>query len=127
MITKRLSYCVALLGYSLVPLLARAAKATCDSETDLCPPVSRGGSLNVLEILGAGLQVILGMIGVVAFIMIIVGAARWMTAGGSAEGVDKGKGMIAWAFMGLVLAAAAFAVTDFVFGGLRNAFFGGKQ
>jgi hypothetical protein len=111
------SYGILVFGYLFTPLIVRAQNCKAD---DLCYPF---GSRSVIEIIAKALQVVLSMVGVVAFVVIIAGAARWMTAGGNSENVDKGKGMIAWAFLGLVLAAAAFAVAELVFKGLRGAFY----
>ncbi len=89
---------------------------------ELCHPFFnlKGG---LLELLGTALQMVMGLVGVVSFIMVIFGAVRWMTAGGNSESVEKGKGMIVWAFLGLALAAASFAILDVFFKGLQKAFY----
>lgn len=66
-------------------------------------------------------------IGLVGFVMLIVGAFRWQTSGNQTKGVEAGKNTITWAVLGLVLAlssvfilrlVAAFTgvsiITDFV-------------
>ena len=89
---------------------------------ELCHPFfnTTGG---LLGLLGTALQMVMGLVGVVSFIMVILGAVRWMTAGGNSESVEKGKGMIVWAFLGLALAAASFAILDVFFKGLQKAFY----
>ncbi|MEW6610527.1 MAG: hypothetical protein AB1352_02795 [Patescibacteria group bacterium] len=91
-------------------------------EGELCHPFFnlKGG---LLELLGTMLQMIMGLVGVVSFVMVILGAVRWMTAGGNSESVEKGKGMIVWAFLGLALAAVSFAILDVFFQGLQKAFY----
>ena len=102
-------------------LPAASVNTKCDTG-ELCHPFFnlQGG---LLELLGTALQMIMGLVGVVSFIMVILGAVRWMTAGGNSESVEKGKGMIVWAFLGLALAAASFAILDVFFKGLQKAFY----
>ena len=107
---------------SVVSAQTNTAVITKCGTGELCHPFFnlQGG---LLELLGTALQMIMGLVGVVSFIMVILGAVRWMTAGGNSEAVEKGKGMIVWAFLGLALAAASFAILDVFFKGLQKAFY----
>lgn len=109
----------------LLPFLVRAQGSgaifiECLNE-DLCHPLRR--SFNIIEFLGKTLQTILGLVGVIAFVMVVFGAIRWMTAGGNSENVDKGRSMMVWAFLGLALAASSFVILDFIFKGLNTALY----
>ncbi|MFA4872571.1 MAG: hypothetical protein WC659_01395 [Patescibacteria group bacterium] len=125
--------CVLIISFSTASVRAQNAvvpatpvNTECGKEDwnkgELCHPFfnTPGG---LLGLLGTALQMVMGLVGVVSFIMVILGAVRWMTAGGNSESVEKGKGMIVWAFLGLALAAASFAILDVFFKGLQKAFY----
>lgn len=54
------------------------------------------------------------IVGVVAVIMIIVGGFRYITSGGSAEGITAAKNTILYALIGLVIVALAQIIVRFV-------------
>jgi hypothetical protein len=117
------------LAYSLLFPFLVLAQATvvnnvntdCGGPDELCHPLR--GDFNVVKFLGQALQAILGLVGIIAFVMVIFGAIRWMTAGGNSENVDKGRSMMVWAFLGLALAASSFVILDFIFKGLNTALY----
>jgi uncharacterized membrane protein YjfL (UPF0719 family) len=50
--------------------------------------------------------------------MFIYGGFTWMLAAGSAEKVKKGRDIIIWAAIGLVIIFSAYAIVKMVFTGL---------
>jgi hypothetical protein len=62
---------------------------------------------NVLSYVVAGL-------GLVGFVMIIVGAFSYLISGGSSKGVEGGRQTITFAIIGLVVALSAFIILQFV-------------
>ena len=102
---------------------ARAA-SSCDPQTELCHPFAEPGKATSLTlVIGTALKSIIGMLGVLAFIVIVVAAVRWMAAQGNPETVQKSRDTIVWAALGLVLAATSYAILEFAFGTLRGAFY----
>ncbi len=77
------------------------------SETDVTNPVR------------AIIYAIVGMIGVVAVIMIILGAISYATSQGDPGKVKKGKDTILYGIIGLVVALLAFAIVFFVTNALK--------
>jgi hypothetical protein len=65
--------------------------------------------LNVIEI-------VLQIIGFAATIMIIVGGFRFLTSAGNPSGVEAGKKTLTNAIIGLVIALAAIAIVNIIFG-----------
>lgn len=61
----------------------------------------------------------MGVTGVVALIMFIIGGFIWMTAGGNAEKVKKGMDTIMWAVFGIILIFASYAILRAIFETLR--------
>ena len=60
------------------------------------------------------INVLLGVIGIVAVIMIIYGGFKLVTSEGSADKVKSGKETILYGVVGLVVALLAFAIVNFV-------------
>lgn len=89
---------------------------TCINQNDPNDPglFGQGGLVrNVVNIL-------LFVVGVIAVIMLIIGAIRYVTSGGDPNGTKGAKDTILYAIIGLVVAFAAFAIIDFVITGLNN-------
>lgn len=60
------------------------------------------------------LNLVLGLLSLVAVVMIIIGGFTWLTAGGNEEKVDKAKKIISAAVIGLIIVLLAWAVVIFV-------------
>lgn len=58
--------------------------------------------------------IVLSFVGVLFFILIIVGGIQWMTAGGSDDKVKKAKTLITNAAIGLIIVLSAYAITNFI-------------
>jgi len=63
----------------------------------------------------------LGMLGLVAVVMIILGGYKWMTAGGNEESITQAKQLISAAVVGLIIVLLAWAIVIFVVGATTNA------
>ena len=68
------------------------------------------------QILLNTLNIVYFLAGIIAVVVIIVGGFTYATSGGNPAGVTKGKNMLLFAVIGLVVVFAAFAITNFVFG-----------
>lgn len=62
------------------------------------------------------INVVLGILGVVAVGVIILGGFYFLTSQGDAAKVTKGKNTILWGVVGLIIALLAFAIVNFVLG-----------
>lgn len=63
---------------------------------------------------------VLGILGLVAVIMILIGGFRWMTAGGNEEKVETAKKILTAAIIGLIIVLLAWAIVTFALGTLNN-------
>lgn len=61
---------------------------------------------------------IVGLLGIVAVVVIIMGGVSYMTSAGDAGKVKKAKDTILYGIIGLIVAALAFAIVNFVIGGV---------
>lgn len=63
---------------------------------------------------------IVSVLGIVAVIVIIMGGVSYMTSAGDAGKVKKAKDTILYGIIGLIVAALAFAIVNWVIGGLNG-------
>ena len=72
-------------------------------------------------------SIILGIVGSLALLAFIVGGVIFLTSGGNAEQVTKGKQIILGAVIGLVIVFASYAIIQFVFTALNIPGTGGGE
>ena len=76
-----------------------------------------GDSTDPRVIIGQGIKTVLGIVGSVALAVFIYGGVLWLTSGGNETRIKKGKDVILWATLGLVIIFAAYAIVGFFLGG----------
>ena len=83
------------------------------------PPVTLtdpldGKGKNPNELIGTIITAILGVVGSLALLMFIFGGLTWMTAAGSKEKIQKGKDILVWSTIGLVVIFMSYSIVKFV-------------
>lgn len=74
-----------------------------------------GGSDNsLLATIGTIINVILGLVGLVAVAVMILGGFQYITSAGDTAKVTKAKNTILYGVVGLVIAVLAYAIVNFV-------------
>lgn len=58
---------------------------------------------------------LLMFVGTIFFLLVLYAGLTWMTAGGTVEKVNKAKSMLETAIIGLLIVAASYAISTFVF------------
>lgn len=66
-------------------------------------------------LIGKVIKAIMGIVGSIALVMFIYGGFVWMMAGGNSQAVDKGKSILMWAAVGLIVIFSSYALVQFVF------------
>jgi ABC-type Fe3+ transport system permease subunit len=66
------------------------------------------------------INIMLYIIGILCVAMLIYGGIRYTTSGGKQESVTSAKNTIMYSLIGLVIAIIAWAVVNFVIGGLAE-------
>ena len=66
------------------------------------------------------INAVLGVVGSLALVMFVFGGLTWMTAAGNNERVEKGKNILIWATIGLVIIFASYALVEFVIRGITG-------
>ena len=70
--------------------------------------------------IGTIINAVIGVLGIVAVIIIIIGGVSYMTSSGDAGKVKKAKDIILYGVIGLIVCALAFAIVNFVIGGING-------
>ncbi len=67
------------------------------------------------------INVALGLLGIIAVVIILVGGFKWMTAMGNEDKVGESKKLIAAGIIGLAIIVSAYAIANFVISSLVEA------
>jgi len=67
------------------------------------------------------INVALGLLGIIAVVIILVGGFKWMTAMGNEEKVGEAKKLIAAGIIGLAIIVSSYAIATFVIDSLIDA------
>lgn len=119
--------CLLLLSAISLPANALCPDGTagCESSVDgrggssggtvsLTPPGGIGKDLTPQQFIGRIINSALGIVGSLALLMFIYGGFVWLTSAGSADKVTKGKNILVWATIGLVVIFTSYGATKFV-------------
>ncbi|MBU0636923.1 pilin, partial [Patescibacteria group bacterium] len=64
--------------------------------------------------LGNVIKGIMGVVGSLALVMFIYGGIIWMISGGNQENVTKGKNILIWTTLGIIMVFMAYAIVKLV-------------
>ena len=95
-----------------------SARVWANTLSECSIPESESGN-TLIPTLQVIINVVLGVLGLVAVIMIIIGGFSFMTSQGDASKVTKARNTILYGVIGLIIAMLAFAIVNFV---LTNVF-----
>jgi len=79
------------------------------------------GNRDVRDTVASIIKVALGLLGIVAVVIILIGGFTWMTAGGNDERVGQAKKWIFSGVIGLAIILSAYAIASFVITNLTSA------
>ena len=115
------------------PCTNATIKVDCGSGERCSPDLKCVGTFGVTEIADADLalggdaegssliktatqiiNVALGLLGIVAVVIILIGGFKWMTAGGNDEGVTEARKLIFSGIIGIAIILSAWAIARFV-------------
>lgn len=69
-------------------------------------------------LIGKVIDAALGVVGSLALLMFVFGGITWMTSAGSAEKVKKGRDILVWSAIGLVIVFSAYGLTRVLIKGI---------
>jgi len=89
--------------------------STTSGTVSLPNPLGTGtAKTDIPTLLGTVINSVLGVIGSLALVMFIYGGITWMLSAGNQEQVTKGKNILIWATVGIVIIFTAYALVRFV-------------
>lgn len=98
------------------------AKALFQGQTSTDVASSLGVSSSNLTVTVARIiRSFLGLLGIVAVVIVVIGGFEWMTAGGNEEKVGQAKKRILQGTIGLALILSSFAIAQFIVSALVGA------
>lgn len=80
-----------------------------DTFTGKGPTLGGGAQTNLVDLVTNGINLFLGLLGLIAVIVILIGGFKWMTAS-SAEEAKKARGQLIQGLMGLVVILLAWSI-----------------
>lgn len=104
-----------ILLFSFAPTAFAQLISPGDSPTRIS--TATGGQGSARQLILTILNFFLGFLGLLAVIMIIYGGILYVSAAGNQESIDKGKKIIMYAIIGLVVILLSFAIVNTVLGG----------
>lgn len=105
---------LSILVFQFFPLVSEGQQ-TCDPKKELCDPLNLPSENPIPILAGRIINTILGIVGSLALLMFIYGGITWMTAGGNEQRVKKGRDILSWAVLGLLVIFASYAILKFIF------------
>jgi hypothetical protein len=105
----------------LVGLLVPVAVKAQDLSLGLELTGSTGlGSRDLRDIVVAGIQIVLGLLGLIALVIVIYAGYMVLTANGDVKKIETGKKILIGGGIGLAIILSAYAIVTFIFGNLVN-------
>ena len=92
----------------------RGADAEVGSISECNIAEDHAGSTDLMKTLNTIINVVLGVLGLLAVAMIIYGGFMYTTSAGDATKIKKAKDTIMYGVIGLVIALLAYAIVNFV-------------
>lgn len=76
--------------------------------------------LSAKQVIGNFLKTAMGIMGSIAFAIMVAGGFLWMTAGGNSDKERKAIDMIVWASLGVAVILSSYTIVRFVFDAFTN-------
>jgi hypothetical protein len=110
-------FAAALVAAGLTPTAGVLAKS--NTGNDYVKDVTDGQETDLTGVFKIIINVILGVVGLIAVVMIIIGGINFTTSQGDPAKTKKARDTVLYGIVGLVVALLAFAIVNFV---LTNVF-----
>lgn len=89
------------------------AESTATTHVSLTNPLATD---DVRVIIGQIIKAALGLSGTIALVMVIWGGFLWLTSQGNTEKIEKGRNVLLWATIGLIIIFFAYTIVNTVIG-----------
>lgn len=80
----------------------------------MCPLSDPAKISEVGCVLASIISVVLGFVGIVLFVMLVIGGFKWLTSGGDPKGIEGAKATITNAIVGLLVIIFAYIILKII-------------
>ncbi len=116
---KKVAIGAAIALATIAPVAAFAATGGVDLGLNYATAIGLG-TQDVRTTVSNVIKAFMGLLGIVAVVIILLGGFKWMTAGGNEEKVTEAKKLIISGIIGLVIIMSAYAIAQFVVSAIVN-------
>lgn len=117
---KKIFRFIVIASIMLLPFAAHVALAeSSTSSVTLINPLG-DEARDVRVLFGRVISAALSIVGALALLMFVYGGVLWMTAMGEPKRVTKGKDVITWAVLGLVIIFASYTLVNALISGITS-------
>jgi hypothetical protein len=109
------------LGLVVVPSTVLATTTDFGIGGNFAADAGLGTNRTLPQTIASIINVALGLLGIVAVVIILIGGFQWMTAGGNEEKATGARKLIFAGIIGLAIILSAYAIARFVLGSLSSA------
>lgn len=106
--------------YSALPVKAQGSSwsGVCVDDTNTDVATLQGFQCLIARLLGSFLT----LVGIAAFLMLVVAGVRILLSGGNSQAVEKSKNSVTFAIVGLIVALSSFVILNLLseFTGVKN-------
>jgi len=109
---------VAVLGLILLPQIASAISI----DTGIQFATATGlGTKDIRTTIASIINVAMGLLGIIAVLIVLLGGFKWMIAGGDDAKIKEARKLIIAGVTGLIIILCAYAIANFVLSSVLNA------
>ncbi|MFA5820547.1 MAG: hypothetical protein WC873_00290 [Candidatus Gracilibacteria bacterium] len=101
---------------SFLPVAGAASSILNPTDNPDAVSTATGGASSLRQLVLTMVNYFLGFLGLIAVLMVIFGGVTYVTAAGKDDAVEKGKKIIMYALVGLVIVLLSFVVVNFILG-----------
>ena len=109
------SFSLILVLASIIAINTGVVKADSnETGTITVPSISRLGTKDLPSTATSIINTALGLLGLIALVIVLMGGFKWMTSAGNEEKVGEAKKLLGAGVIGLVIIFAAYAIASFI-------------
>lgn len=86
----------------------------CRNGQDCVPLTNPLSSTDIPKIIGSTVQVVVGIVGMIAFVVFVYGGFQWLTSAGNSEKISKGLQAMLWAGIGIIVVFSSYAILTLI-------------
>ena len=78
-------------------------------------PTNPLGTTDIPTLVGRVINILLSILGTITLVMFIYGGFLWLTSAGNDASIKKGKAILSWTTIGLLIIFISYVIVKFIF------------